>query len=180
MSRNSRYIFYSKSFMIQVFNPFWFAFCVWYKIVVQSHSFACGCTVYQQHLSKRLLCPLCIVGSLGTYVSQSVSSVTQSCLTLCYPMNAAHQASLSITNSWSLLTLMPIKSVMPSSHLILCRPLLLLPSIPPSIRDFSSESALRMRWPNYWSFSFSISMYICMYVCVGRSIMFDCLWPHGL
>ena len=87
MSRNSRYIFYSKSFMIQVFNPFWFAFCVWYKIVVQSHSFACGCIVYQQHLSKRLLCPLCIVGSLGTYVSQSVSSVTQSCLTLCDPMN---------------------------------------------------------------------------------------------
>ena len=70
---------------------------------------------------------------------------------------AAHQASLSITHSWSLFKHMSIKSVMPSSHLILCRPLLLLPSIPPSIRVFSNESTLRMRWPKYWSFSFSIS-----------------------
>ena len=69
----------------------------------------------------------------------------------------ARQASLSITDSRSLLKLMPIESVMPSSHLILCRPLLLLPPIPPSIRVFSNESALRMRWPEYWSFSFSIS-----------------------
>ena len=60
-------------------------------------------------------------------------------------------------NSWSLLQLMPIESVMPSSHLILCRPLLLLPPIPPSIRVFSSESTLCIRWPKYWSFSFSIS-----------------------
>ena len=67
------------------------------------------------------------------------------------------QASLSITNSWSLSKLMSIESVMPSSHLILCCPLLLLPSIPPSIRVFSSESALHMRWPKYWSFIFSIS-----------------------
>ena len=73
------------------------------------------------------------------------------------PWIAAQQASLSITRSWSLLRLMSIKSVMPSSHLILCRPLLLLPSIPPSIRDFSNESTLCMRWPKYWSFSFSIS-----------------------
>ena len=72
------------------------------------------------------------------------------------PWTAAHQASLSVTNSWSLLKLMPIKSVMPSSRLILCRPLLLHP-IPPSIRVFLSESTLRMRWPKYWSFSFSIS-----------------------
>ena len=70
---------------------------------------------------------------------------------------AACQASLSITNSWSLLKLMSIESVMPSNHLILCRPLLLLPPTPPSIRVFSNGSALRMRWPNYWSFSFSIS-----------------------
>ena len=70
---------------------------------------------------------------------------------------AAHQASLSITNSWSSLKLMSIKSVMPSSHLILCHPLLLQPPIPPSIRVFSNESTLRMRWPKYWSFSFSIS-----------------------
>ena len=73
------------------------------------------------------------------------------------PWIAAHQASLSITNSRSSLRLMSIESVMPSSHLILCRPLLLLPPIPPSLRVFSNESALRMRWPKYWSFSFSIS-----------------------
>ena len=72
------------------------------------------------------------------------------------PWIAAHQASLSITNSWNSLKLMSIKSVMPSSHLILCCPLLLLPTIPPSIRVFSNESALHMRWPKYWSFSFSI------------------------
>ena len=66
------------------------------------------------------------------------------------------QASLSITNSWSALKLMSIESVMPSNHLILCYPLLLLSSIPPSIRDFSNETTLRMRWPKYWSFSFSI------------------------
>ena len=71
---------------------------------------------------------------------------------------AAHQASLSITNFCSSLKLMSIESVMPSSHLILCHPLPLLPPIPPSIRVFSNESALRMRWPKYWSFSFSISL----------------------
>ena len=73
------------------------------------------------------------------------------------PWIAAHQAFLSITNSWSSPKLMSIESVMPSSRLILCHPLLLLPPIPPSIRVFSSESTLRMRWPKYWTFSFSIS-----------------------
>jgi len=73
------------------------------------------------------------------------------------PWSAACQASLSITNSQSLPKLMSIESVMPSNHLILCRPLLLLPSIFPSIRVFSNESALRIRWPEYWSFSFNIS-----------------------
>ena len=73
------------------------------------------------------------------------------------PWIAARQASLSSTNSRSLLKLMSIESVMPSSHLILCCPLPLLPPIPPSIRAFSDESGLRMRWPKYWSFSFSIS-----------------------
>ena len=73
------------------------------------------------------------------------------------PWTAARQASLSITNSWSLLKLMSIDSGMPSNHLILCHPLLLLPSIFPSIRVFSNESALPIRWPVYWSFSFSIS-----------------------
>ena len=72
------------------------------------------------------------------------------------PWTAARQASLSITNSWSSLRLTSIKPVMPSSHLILCRPLLLLPPIPPSIRVFSNESTLHMKWPEYWSFSFSI------------------------
>ena len=73
------------------------------------------------------------------------------------PWTAAHQASLSITNSWSLLRLMFIESVMPSNHLILCCPLLLLPSIFLSMRVFSDESALHIRWPKCWSFSFNIS-----------------------
>ena len=86
------------------------------------------------------------------YVRQ-FSSVTQSCPTLCDRMNR----SLSITNSQSSPKPMSIESVMPSSHLILCRPLLLLPSIFPSIRVFSNESALCIWWPKYWSFSFKIS-----------------------
>ena len=73
------------------------------------------------------------------------------------PWIAAHQASLSITNSWSLPKPVSIESVMPSSHLILCRPLLFLPPILPRIRVFSNESTLHMRWPKYWSFSLSIS-----------------------
>ena len=75
------------------------------------------------------------------------------------PWTAAHQAFLSITNSWNLLKLMSIELVMPSNHLILCHPLLLLPSIFPSIRVFASESVLHIRWPKYWSFGFSISLY---------------------
>ena len=73
------------------------------------------------------------------------------------PWITAHQASLSITSSWSLPKLICIKSVIPSSHLILCRPLLLLPPIPPSIRIFSNESTLHVKWPNYWSFSITHS-----------------------
>ena len=73
------------------------------------------------------------------------------------PWISAHQASLSITSSRSLLKPMSIESVMPSNHLLLCRPILLLSPIPPSIRDFSTESTLCMRWPKYWNFSFSIS-----------------------
>ena len=87
--------------------------------------------------------------------SVQFSSVTQLYPTLCNP--AARQASLSITSSQSLLKLLSIELVMPSNHLILCRPLLLLPSIFHSIRGFSSESVLRIRWPKCWSFSFSIS-----------------------
>ena len=74
------------------------------------------------------------------------------------PEYSAHQAALSITNSQSLPKLIPIESVMPPNHLILCCPLLLLPSVFPSIRVFSNESVLRIRWPKYWSFSFSISL----------------------
>ena len=85
------------------------------------------------------------------------SSVAQLCPTLCDPMNRSTPASLSITNPQSLLKPMSIELVMPSNHLILCRPLLLLPPTPLSIRVFSSESTLRMRWPKYWSFSFNIS-----------------------
>ena len=73
------------------------------------------------------------------------------------PWTAVHQSSLSITNSWSLLKLTSIELVMPSNHLILCCPLLLLPSVFPSIRVFSNESALHIRWPKYWSFGFNIS-----------------------
>ena len=89
--------------------------------------------------------------------SVQFSSVQFSHSVASHSLRPYDQASLSITNFRSLLKLVPIKSVMPSSHLNLCRPLLLLPPIPPSIRIFSSESTLRMRWPEYWSFSSSIS-----------------------
>ena len=84
-------------------------------------------------------------------------SVAQSCPALCNPMDCSMSGFPSITNSQSLLKFMSIKSVMPSNHLILCHSLLLLPSIFPSIRVFSNESVLHIRWPKYWSFSFSIS-----------------------
>ena len=90
--------------------------------------------------------------SLSVQVSHSVTSDSAT------PWTAAHEASLPITSSGSLLKLMSIKSVMPSNYLILCHPLFLLPSIIPSIRVFSNESALRIRWPKYWSFSFNISL----------------------
>ena len=85
------------------------------------------------------------------------NSVTQSCASFATPWTAACQASLSITNFRNLLKLMSIETVMPSNHLILCRPLLHPPSIFPSIRVFSNELVLCIRWPKYWSFSFSIS-----------------------
>ena len=92
-----------------------------------------------------------------TLSSVQLSSVTQLCRLFATPWVSAHQASLSITNSQSLLKLMSIELVVPYNHLILCRPLLLLPSIFPSIRVFSKESVLCIRWPKYWSFSFNIS-----------------------
>ena len=88
--------------------------------------------------------------------SVQFSSVAQLCL--CNPWSAAHQASMCITNSQSLFKFMFIELVIPSNHLILCCPLLLLLSIFPSIRVFTNESALHIRWPKYWSFSFSISL----------------------
>ena len=103
------------------------------------------------NIKQRSLC--CIVSPWWFSSVQSLSHI-QLFVTL---WTAAHQASLSITNFWSLLKLMSIKSVMPFNHLILCHPLLLPPSIPPSIRVFSSESVFRIRWSKSWSFSFNIS-----------------------
>ena len=104
--------------------------------------------------------PVCAIFIPSRYQHMRLSSVQFSCSVVsdsATPWIAARQASLSITNSRSSLRLMCIELVMPSSHLILCRPLLLLPLIPPSIRVFSNESTLHIRWPKYWSFSLSIS-----------------------
>ena len=100
------------------------------------------CTKQRAKCNKRYKCSLQSLSRVRLFVTS---------------WTAARQAYLSITNSWSLPKLMSIESVMPSSHLILCRPLLLLPAIPPSIRVFSNESALHMWWPKYWSFSFRVS-----------------------
>ena len=94
------------------------------------------------------------ISGINEYV-QSVQSFSH--VRLCDPWTAACQASLSFTNSWSLLKLISIESVMPSNHVILCHPFLLLPSIFPSIKVFLNESVLHIRWPKYWIFSFSIS-----------------------
>ena len=113
------------------------------------------------HFKVNLICPTDWLTipffSPGLYLQfNSVRSL--SCVRLFLtPWIAAHQASLSITNCWSSPKLMSIESVMPSNHLVLCHPLLLLPSIFPSIRVFFNKLALRMRWPKYWSFSFNIS-----------------------
>jgi len=116
------------------------------------------CKAYEQRLPGTS----CVLQQQGWYMNYF--SVHRHCIEpqsvqsqFATPWTAAHQASLSIPNSRSLLKLMSIKSVMPSNHLILCRPLLLLPSIFPSIRVFSNESVLHIRWPKHWSFSFSIS-----------------------
>ena len=93
---------------------------------------------------------------LNILIFSSVQSLSRVQL-FATPWTIAHQASLSITNSWNLVKLMSIESVVPSNHFILCHPLFLPPSIFPSIRVFSNQSVLRIRWPKYWSFSFSIS-----------------------
>ena len=104
--------------------------------------------------SKHLLIPWLQSPSAVIFSSVQLLSHVRPFVT---PQNAAHQASLSINNSWILLKVMSIESVIPSHHLILCCPLLLLSSIFPNIRVFSNKSALRIRWPKYWSFSFNIS-----------------------
>ena len=101
-------------------------------------------------------CPTALISNTRKFTSVQFSSVTQSCPTLCDPMNRSTPG-LPVHHQFpGSLRLMSIESVMPSSHLILCRPFLLLPPIPPSIRVFPNESTLHLRWPKYWSFSFSI------------------------
>jgi len=117
-------------------------------------TYALGCKVF--YLFCCVLAPWAVVAWIRSVQFSSVQSLSR-VWPFMTPWIAARQASLSITNSRSSPKLMCIESVMPSSHLILCHPLLLLPSIPPSIRVFSSESTLCMRWPKYWSFSLSIS-----------------------
>ena len=113
------------------------------------------------------------------YISQ-FSSVSELCRLFVTPWSTVHQASLSITNSQSLLKLMSIESVMPSNCLILCHSLLLLPSVFPNIRVFSSESVLHIRWPKYWSFSFSISpSNECSGLFSFRADWFDLLAVQG-
>ena len=120
--------------------------------------------------SVKCRCALIYAGDIFLYICgqnlilalSSVQSLSRVRL-FATPWITARQASLSITISQSSLKLRSIELVMPSSHLILCHPLFLLPPIPPSIRVFSSESALRMRWPKYWSFSFSIIPNVCVW-----------------
>ena len=107
-----------------------------------------------QHIYGSCFCISSFTTSLNVvFVVQSLSRVW----VFATPWTASHQASLPITNSWGLLKLMSIEFVMPSNHLILCRPLLLLPSTFPSIRVFANESALHIKWPKCWSFSFSVN-----------------------
>ena len=116
----------------------------WKEILI--HSFI--------HSFRNCFCMSALCKALGSV--SSVRSLSHVWLFVT-PRTAVLQASLSITNSWSLLKLMSIESVMPFNHLILCRPLLLPPSMFPGIRVFANESVLCIRWPKYWSFSFSIS-----------------------
>ena len=122
------------------FDPWPFILCASYLIIIQYY----------------LVTAFVLLKWTAFYLFSSVQSLSRVRL-FATPWTAARQASLSITNSRSSPKPMCIELVMPSSHLILCRPLLLLPSIFPSIRVFSNESALRIRWPKYWSFSFNIS-----------------------
>ena len=117
----------------------------------------CRQILYQLSYQGIPVCFLLLPNNIPLYVCISSVQLLSHVRLFATPWTAAHQASLSITNCWSLPKPMSIKSVIPSNHLILCCPLLLLPSIFPSIRDFSNESALRIRWPKYQSFSVNIS-----------------------
>ena len=125
----------------------WLHFLLPLATWLHSHFFLLFC----EHTGHTLR--VCLEHCLS-YLIQFSSSVMSN---YAIPWTAAHQASRSINNSWSLLKLMSVESVMPSNYLILCRPLLLPPSIFPSIRFFSNESVLHIRWPKYWRFSFNIS-----------------------
>ena len=122
---------------------------LWYALQLSGANFLCFSHPKLPHCREWLQFDGCPVSRIVQLLSCVWLFVT--------PWIAARQASLSIPISWSSLKLMSIESVMPSSHLIFCRPLLLLPQIPPSIRVFSNESILCIRWPKYWSFSFNIS-----------------------
>ena len=133
----------------------------WYETFIQKSQFQLK-NICIQHILKyniQYLSQKVKVSKVNFTSSQSVQSVQSLSRVRLFatPWTAARQASLSITNSQSLLKLMSMELVMPSNHLILCRPLFLLPSIFSSIRVFSNESVLHIRWPEYWSFSFSIS-----------------------
>ena len=120
---------------------------MWFSCYIINYFFTCLISLEFEHLECNYhICATVQFSSVTLVVSDSVTPWTVAC-----------QAFLSITSSWSLLKLMSIESVMPSNHLILCHPLLLPPSIFPSIRVFSKKSVLHIRWPKYWSFSFSIS-----------------------
>ena len=147
-----------------LFFFFWWLLIFWFRLtsirslgeartMEKASGIAQPCAFYFQNYPARLT--LLHLPRLPHLQFSSVQSLSRVRLFVT-PWITARQASLSITNSRSLLILMSIESVMPSSHLILCCPLLLLPQTPPSIRVFSNESALHMRWPKYWSFSFSI------------------------
>ena len=131
---------------------------MWTNIIHYTHEFLSSYCVVWQHFIWIILCAIWYINVVfQNYIrSDQIRSVPQLCPTLCDPMNRSTPGSLSITNSQSSLRLMSRKSVMPSSHLILCRPFLLLSPLPPSIRVLFNESTFHMRGPKYWSFSFSI------------------------
>ena len=161
--------------MLEFFHPWGLSFCLYFehRRLPWGRSSEEAKWVRWIHLEKYKHTPF--PERLLSQISIAFSSVQFSSLSrvrlFATPWIAAHQASLSITNSRNSLRLTSIESVMPSSHLMLCRPLLLLPPIPPSIRVFSNESTLHMRWPKYWSFRRQVSFNSlkCFSACVKKS-----------